>query len=159
MMSSKRANWCTPDEVLELVRKVGPIALDPCSNKHSRVRARRELRLERGENGLVQPWARGRGAGLVYVNPPYGDAVKEWCAKIELEAAQGCEVIALLAARTCTAWFQEYAARADAVCFWRGRIKFLGAKSGAPFPSLVLYYGPRPARFRAVFARAGRCYS
>lgn len=31
LMSSAKDDWQTPAEVLELVRKVGPIVLDPCT--------------------------------------------------------------------------------------------------------------------------------
>ena len=35
--SSERKDWCTPDDELALVRQLGRIGLDPCSNPASRV--------------------------------------------------------------------------------------------------------------------------
>jgi hypothetical protein len=63
-------NWCTPDEVVEAVHETfeGPPDIDPCSNKHSRIRAKVEFSLENGYDGLVDRWP-----GLTaYINHPFG---------------------------------------------------------------------------------------
>ncbi len=65
-------------------------------------------------DGLARSW----GGHRVYCNPPYG----------------------LLPARTDTAWWHDYAMGADEIRFIRGRLRFGGATSGAPFPSVVLVY-------------------
>jgi hypothetical protein len=154
LMSSERADWNTPACVLELVREVfgGRVPFDPCSNATSIVNARRSLSLEAGQDGLVYDWSRH---GSVYVNPPYGREIGRW---IEKCAAEGCidgaEIIALVPARTDAKWFQR-CFYASAICFWRGRLRFLGAPSSAPFPSAVVYWGGAVARFADVFGRVG----
>jgi hypothetical protein len=152
LMSSARDSWNTPPEVLELVRRLGPIGLDPCSNAGSIVGASEEWRLERGEDGLARPWAL---AGLVYVNPPYGREIGPWAQKMAAEGRAGVEIVALLPARTDARWWQESVRTADALLFWRGRLRFLGAPSSAPFPSAVAYWGPRWLTFLSVFGERG----
>lgn len=67
----------------------------------------------------------------------------------------GRNVIALLPARVDTKWFR-YAWEADALCFWYGRLTFLGAEANAPFPSVFAYWGKHRYRFAAAFADAGK---
>jgi hypothetical protein len=64
----------------------------------------------------------------------------------------GCTVVALVPARTDTRWFHEYVwdsetdmpKRYVSVRFVKGRLKFGGATSGAPFPSMVVVFRKRP---------------
>ncbi len=54
-------------------------------------------------------------------------------------------------ARTDTAWWHDWVVgHATEVRFIRGRLKFGGSKSGAPFPSAVVVYDKRPRRWWAV---------
>ncbi len=152
LLTSKRPDWNTPPEVLRRVCRVGRIALDPCGNDTSIVPARLRLTASTlGGCGLAQQW---HVRGLVYVNPPYGRAIADWVNKIDFEAQVGTEIVALLPARIDTKWFAKVW-RAPALCFWRGRITFLGADSGAPFPSVVAYWGQRVGRFASAFHSAG----
>ena len=67
------------------------------------------------------------------------------------------QAILLTNNNTDTRWFHDYVwQKAVAVCFWRGRLKFSGADSGAPFPNAVAYYGPCPFLFETAFASAGK---
>ena len=61
--------WGTPEKYVRAVRDFfgGHIALDPCSNEYSIVRAKTEYRLPR-HDGLRETW----DFPTVYVNPPYG---------------------------------------------------------------------------------------
>ncbi len=154
LMTSARGSWNTPSEVLDLVRKVAPIGLDPCSNPDSIVRAETEWS-QPGVNGLLHPW---RSQGLVFVNPEYGRKIGAWterCAEFGKEDLIGDELIALLPCRTDAKWFRDVWT-ADAICFWRGRLKFLGAPSSAPFPSCIAYWGQNPFLFAQVFSAAGK---
>ena len=54
-------------------------------------------------------------------------------------------VVMLLAARPDTRWWHEWVAgKATEVRFVKGRLKFGGSESGAPFPSAVVVYDKRP---------------
>lgn len=74
--------YCTPSEVLDLVRSIAPIVFDPCSDPDDVVGAECGVMLpslwnaEWGDppanivlaSGLELPWA-GLEQGLVYINP------------------------------------------------------------------------------------------
>lgn len=55
-------------------------------------------------------------------------------------SAQNNKFVCLLPARLGSGWF-DTVWMAEALIFIRGRIKFVGAKSGAPFPSIVAIMG------------------
>lgn len=150
LLGSECEHWNTPAIVLETLLELWPdgIDLDPCTNDGSLVPAAKTY--TKAEDGLTRPWA-----GRVFVNPPYGRGVLAWLERAHLTAQEGGEVAMLLPARVDTAWFHTYGARADAVCFWRGRLTFVGAPDPAPFPSAVLYYGRARARFARVFSQHG----
>lgn len=163
--SSVKMDWCTPDNVLELVRKVGPIALDPCTTADNPVGAAVFITPDMGRGGLEADWLLLSGqdpslpgsGGLIYCNPPYGREIGSWVRKCSAEAARGAEVVLLVPARTDTAWMQEAVHVPDGptVLWWRGRLKFKGAKDSAPFPSALLYWGNRYQRFMRVFEDKG----
>lgn len=155
LMSSANPNWETPDEFLSLVREVfgGPIGHDPCTTPDNPTSA---YSFETPDtNGLSSDWGRN---SPVYMNPPYGRGIAPWVRKARDEGSRGVEIIALLPARPDTKWFQGVWT-APVVCFWRGRLKFRGADNSAPFPSVVPYWGHRPARFVEVFSPHGHCVS
>jgi phage N-6-adenine-methyltransferase len=150
MMSSAKDDWQTPDVVLDLVRELGPIALDPCSSGSDAVGAT----LSYTAGGLESDWVRDSFGGTVYVNPPYGRDIGCWTSKAN-ESGGGAQIVALLPARTDTMWWQRDVVCADAICFWRGRLTFKGAPAPAPFPSAIAYWGERGKAFGRVFAPHG----
>lgn len=149
LMSSKRDTWNTPSAVLQRVFQLGPVGLDPCSNNSSIVGPN----IAWEQAGLELPWS---GYGLVYVNPPYGRAIKLWTAKMRYEALiNNVEIVALLPCRTDTKWFQEDVYTAQKLCLWKGRLHFGDGPNPAPFPSVVAYWGSRGDLFADSFASAG----
>lgn len=142
LLSSKRMDWQTPPEILALVEKVAPIMLDPCPPNHI-------------VDGLTTSWR--TNDGLTYVNPPYGRELGQWIKKAMVEADNGAEIIMLIPARPDTRYWQDFILPfARAVCFWRGRIKFVGADAPAPFPSAFVYWGKRNEdKFIEVFTKRG----
>lgn len=164
LMSSDRGDWCTPDVVLDLVRKIGPIGLDPCANECRTIGARQEFfgPQDGGIDGTTATWKVKPGE-VIYVNPPYGRGVIEvwlsacwyWGLKEYGNACENASLIALVPARTDTKWWHNSAVYADRICFWQGRLKFIGATAGAPFPSALLYWGNKPKKFSSVFSEHG----
>jgi hypothetical protein len=73
------------------------------------------------------------------MNPPYGADIKKWMKKAYEESLNGTRIVCLVPSRTDTAWWHEYAAKGKCV-FIRGRLKFKGAESSAPFPSALVIY-------------------
>lgn len=155
--SSERHDWETPDEVLELVRKVGRIGLDPCTTEANPCDAETWF-FPGQEDGLKADWCRYvmfDGTEVVYVNPPYGRGIRRWIQKCCDESKRGAEIVALVPSRTDTAWFRNAWDHSSSACFWQSRIVFRGAEAGAPFPSAVFYWGPKPYLFAHVFSE--RC--
>lgn len=151
--TSHRDDWNTPAPVLDRVRLVAPIGLDPCSNLSSIVNARVELRLPQ-RDGLSCSWVGELAPGEVaFANPVYGRHIGPWMAKCAEEARRGADIIALVAARPDTAWFRVCWDTAAAICFWRGRITFLGAPYPAPFPSAVVLWSDS-VKVRTAFSGA-----
>lgn len=97
---------------------------------------------------------------VAFLNPPYGSVIGNFVAKAAMEAEKGVTTATLLPARTDTAWFQDWVFRAAEIRFIRGRLRFVGATSSAPFPSCVAvfrpgYEGPLP-RLRMMEKINGR---
>lgn len=149
-------DWNTPPEILDPIRAFGAIALDPCDNRASIVNAATVC-----VDGLLEDWRAVIGArpGLVFVNPPYSN-VTPWIRKAASEAARGVPVVTLLPADTSTRWFHgdlvgRAGYHADAILYYRRRVKFLGANGSPKFPSLLAYWGADSARFRDHFSPHG----
>lgn len=74
------------------------------------------------------------------MNPPFSNWQK-WVEKGCEEYLKGKVVVFLLAARTDTKAFHEIILPyASEIRFIKGRLKFGGAKRGAPFPSMVVIF-------------------
>lgn len=153
---------CTPPDVLELVRKVGPIGFDPFPGLHSLVNPR----MSAPEDGFDGGWFEGIERGeVVFGNPPYSRGhlpkfAAAWAALGGLPALTGTHAIALLPAATGTKWFDVMCRSSKVLVLWRGRITFWmdgrPTKGGGKFDSALWYNGPNPYRFADVFAPFGR---
>lgn len=131
--STGKDDWETPEWFIRLLkREFGYIDLDPCATAES---TKAPIFFTEKENGLVQPWF-----GTVFVNPPYSQMAK-WAAKAYSEAKMGHtkNILFLCAARTDTCAWWDYLRWGD-VRFIKGRLKFVGAKSSAPFPSALVIF-------------------
>ncbi len=156
-----RDDWTTPAYVVAAVREAlgGTIDLDPCGNARSIVGAKRELRLERGENGLTDSWA---GAKTVYVNSPFGVGLSRWVGRcVAARRDLRAEVVQLLPVATETAWWQRMIfPTAAAICFPDHRIAFdEGEGGGAPMATSLVYWGSHPDRFASACLVLGHVVS
>lgn len=137
LTTSASDRWFTPQDLLTEIRAFLGYYYDPCPAK---------LAGERIDTGLWQVWR-----GAVFVNPPYGRIIGRWVVKAMTDPVD--ELLLLVPARTDTAWFQSL--YDHPICFIRGRLRFSGSKDNAPFPSALIYRGPRPAEFRTAFRHRG----
>jgi len=139
--SSQSEDWATPMDFFGPLNAEFDFTLDPCCSDWNR-KCPRGFTVE--QDGLAQPWAPAR----VFLNPPYGHGIARWIAKARAEQESGALVVALLPARTDTAWWHDHVERkASEVRFIRGRLKFVcrdGRRNNAPFPSAVAVYRPKP---------------
>lgn len=75
------------------------------------------------------------------MNPPYGRQIGNWVKKAKEAARQEkATVVCLLPARTDTAWWHDYAMKANEIRLIRGRLRFGDGKGSAPFPSAVVIF-------------------
>ena len=161
LFTSAREDWCTPDPILDAIRRFnhGTIGLDPCSGPQSRVRALCSYALP--QDGLSLPWD---SLGLVFVNPPFGrkkgsPGVVRW---VERASTHGDETILLVPARTEAGWWCDHVwQNAAAICWVRGRVRYRDGITGetpkgvsSTFPTAIVLFST-PARGR-VFASALR---
>jgi hypothetical protein len=162
---SQSQHWGTPGKYVDAVKQVfgGRIALDPCSNSYSLVKAEVEYSLPH-RDGLEAPW----NFPTIFVNPPYGidrdrgTSIKDWlhhCAAAHRE--HGSEVIALVPVATNTGhWKSSVFGQAAAVCFlYDTRLRFLvngrDEGKGAPMSCAMIYWGKNYDLFFEVFSHHG----
>lgn len=168
-------NFVTPDWFMEKVRRVGPIALDPCATdgKHDTVKAKVSLREGGRPDYFGADWKRLAKGGLVFVNPEYSD-MNPWMEKLVHEACRGVEVLGLLPSRTGPEWWHHYIVPTfTAMVLWDGRIRFFDPKTGKPtryrdkrtrkmregsgkFDNAVVYWGQRQGLFLREFGFDGQ---
>ena len=134
-----RHDWQTPDCVLERVRKVGEIYLDPCTSADNPTGAMKFY--TEADDGLSRSWKHKHRKKVTFVNPPYGRSLGVWSDKIIDEHMNGTSIIALVPSRTDTKWFTRMVTVASDIGFIRGRLTFKGATAPAPFPSVLFYFG------------------
>ena len=148
----------TPEDVLDVVRAVGPIVLDPCSTPDNRTKATHFYTF--ADDGLSQDWWEVTRGGLIFVNPPFSN-LKKWVNKFAEESAKGCNIVSLLPGDTSTIWFQEIVwEKASAICYWKGRIEFIRTSkafgTGAMQPTAFPFWGPDVDLFEKAFSSHGR---
>jgi phage N-6-adenine-methyltransferase len=116
--------WYTPPEYLDHARAVlGEIDLDPASSRDAQRTVKAAEFFTLSDDGLKHEW-RGR----VWLNPPYAQpAIAHFVSKMMEERLSGRVTAAIMLTHnyTDTAWFQEAASVADAICFTRGRVRFI----------------------------------
>jgi hypothetical protein len=146
----------TPDDpILDRVRLVDVIALDPATPAHNPTGARIFVTKDSQPEGLGADWLELSGGGLTFLNPPYSRSLgSRFISKACAEARRGCEIIALLRCDSSTEGVREVFRTARLVCFPK-RIKFVGAVGSPNFASLVAYFGPRPQTFARAFRDLG----
>lgn len=156
MMSSSNDDWGTPQELYDCLDKLFDLRLDVCANEKN---AKTYYYFDEKNNGLKQRWF-----GNCFMNPPYSKPNKKenkpglihWIEKTirESKKKRVNYVVALLPARTETDWFELVWENASLILFLHGRLKFEGAKSSAPFPSVIAIFGK--SKFpKKVFRKLG----
>ena len=124
LFSSSSVHWSTPSDIYDFyVSDRG--FFDPCP-------------LYSSFNGLEIEWL-----PFNFVNPPY-DNILGFVIKAIEESKKGRVSVFLVPSRTDTKWFHLLLNSCYCeIIFIKGRLKFGGAKSYAPFPSLLITIYPK----------------
>lgn len=135
LFSSKSVEWETPQDVFDEWDLLFGFELDVCATKQNKKCVEY---FDRKVDGLTHPWNKK----VCWMNPPYGRGLTgKWVKKAYEETKAGAIVVALLPARTDTKWFHQYClSDICEVTFLPGRLKFVGAKHSAPFPSMIAIF-------------------
>jgi len=147
LFTSKSNEWETPQELFDGLDKEFNFDLDPCATKEN---AKCSIYYTKEEDGLAQNWnivdlGIRFEINSVFMNPPYGREIGKWVEKAYKESRRstsrtyGATVVCLLPARTDTKWFHDYCLKGE-IRWIKGRLRFVGAKNSAPFPSMIVIF-------------------
>lgn len=156
MFSSAKDDWRTPPELFVKLDAEFGFAIDMAANRENALCAGYFGPDGLGEDGLLGDYGRalravedGTGRRAFWCNPPYSRGLQaKFIAKAAAESSIGRTVVMLLPARTDTIAFHRHIWDADKhqprpgveVRFLKGRITFVGAEHGAPFPSMIVVF-------------------
>jgi phage N-6-adenine-methyltransferase len=133
--SSLSDEWSTPQDFFQRLDREFGFELDVAA-RASNAKCPKFFTL--AEDGLRQHWQ-----GVTWCNPPYTRRqIGNWLKKAYESAAAGATVVCLIPSRTDSKFWHDYVMRASEIRFVRGRLKFSGAKTGAPFPNAVVVFRP-----------------
>lgn len=158
----ERDSRFTPAAFVDIIEKVwGHIDLDPCAHIESPVRAVRKILLSEGGDGLRDEWS-GR---FVYVNPPFS-SMTSWLRRADEMWSSGKvgKVVALVPARTDSAYFHDRLAEVCDIGFLRGRMQFARASGRSdkanrvPFPLMVCIWGATREEIQAFDLLSPCCW-
>jgi phage N-6-adenine-methyltransferase len=128
---SDKHDWETPQELFEKLDREFHFTLDVCAVPEN---AKCTHYFSPTDDGLSKEWT-----GVCWMNPPYGREIGKWMQKALHESEHGVTVVCLVPARTDTEWWHKYAMQGE-IRFLRGRLRFQGANSTAPFPSAIVIF-------------------
>jgi phage N-6-adenine-methyltransferase len=126
VFSSASNEWATPSDVYEALNDEFGFTYDPCPL---------------WDGGLVSDGLLADWGAVTFCNPPYSD-IANWVMKAWQQWRKGCTVVLLIPSRTDTRWWHDYVMKATEIRFIKGRLKFGGAATSAPFPSCVVVWRP-----------------
>lgn len=137
LLSSGKDDWATPQDFFEKLDRIYHFTLDPCATPEN---AKCPIFFSKETDGLKQSWA----GQTVFMNPPYSRGNQEkFIHKAYEESLKGALVVCLIPARTDTKIWHEIIFPNAKIEFLKGRLKFVGGKYGAPFPSALVIFNPR----------------
>ncbi len=157
--NSGENEWYTPKEFIESARKaMKGIDLDPASSAVANKTVKAKTYFTQENDGLKHNWA-----GNVWLNPPYAQPlISYFSEKLINEIPNIKQAVVLVNNATETNWLQPLLETCGAVCFLKGRVKFIdknGDPSGAPLQGqAIIYFGSRPQSFINEFIQYGVCF-
>ena len=141
MRTSISDSWTTPRDFYERLNSEFNFTLDAAALQSSTLVSGNWYGPDHPDqlrrDALSRDWKVDSKGGAVWLNPPYGRAIKAFMAKAHSEIGGGLIIVALVPARTDTQWWWDSVIMHE-VRFIKGRLKFGGQKNSAPFPSAVV---------------------
>ena len=134
IFSSVRHDWETPQSLFDELNREFGFEVDVCATEAN---AKCQRFFSKNDDGLQKRWT-----GVCWMNPPYGREIGAWMQKAYTESQIGATVVCLVPARTDTRWWHDFAVLGE-IRYLRGRVRFVGAKANAPFPSAVVIFRPK----------------
>lgn len=139
--------WQTPEEVLDLARKVLGVRffdLDPASSREANERVRARKIYTKADNSLGKEWN-----GVVWLNPPYSNpAVGQFAEKLlaEFEVTRVAKAAMIVNSSTETGWYQSLLRKAI-VFLPDHRIDFMthGRNGQTRLPQTMFFLGVHEA--------------
>ena len=140
MFSSLNDTWTTPKSFFGTLNDEFDFKLDAAALQSSALcplwygpdHAQEDWR-----DAFARDWQKDAG-GNIWLNPPYGNVIKNWIAKANVEATLGGgNIVCLVPSRTDTRWWWEGCIQHE-IRFIKGRLKFGDGKNCAPFPSALV---------------------
>ncbi len=152
--------WYTPQAYIESARRImDTIDTDPASSDIANKIVKASTFYTSKDDGRTKSWS-----GNIWLNPPYAQPlISEFCQLLlkkywDKELSQAC---VLINNATETVFYQDMLASCNAVCFIKGRVKFVdesGKASGMPLQGqTILYFGAKVEAFIKEFSRYGVC--
>jgi len=155
--NSGENEWYTPPEYINAARSaMGDIDCDPASSAIANKTVKAEIYFTEKENGLANKWN-----GRVWMNPPYAQPLcQQFCSALveKYQAKEIEQACVLVNNATETVWQQEMLSACAAVCFVKGRVRFIdiAGNPGAPLQGQVLlYFGNSVTTFKKHFESFG----
>lgn len=151
MFSTGKDEWQTPPDLFARLNDEFHFTLDAAASLHNH-QCPKWLGPDHPDperrDGLAYDWC--LDGGPVFLNPPYSRGLQRKFIELASVSAQlqGLTVVMLLPARTDTKAFHTHIWAACAhrpqtgveVRFLPGRLRFVGASAGAPFPSMIVVF-------------------
>lgn len=130
-----REDWCTPQPLFDKLNAEFHFTFDGAADASNA----KCVRFDDGVFGSL-PWT----GEVVWLNPPYGyKNLDKWIGKSYRESKNGATVVCLVPAHTGQPWWHDWViGKASEIRWIKGKIKFVGAESCAPFPSCIIIYRP-----------------
>ena len=146
MFSSKSDEWSTPQATFDALAREFPFTVDLAATAEN---AKCRQFITAHHNALNRDWWEYGDYG--WLNPPYSRGLcPRFIAKAAEERRKGFTTVMLLPARTDTTAFHAHIYDSEKwqpregveIRLLPGRLRFGGAKAGAPFPSMVVVFRP-----------------
>jgi len=134
LFSSEKTDWVTPQYLFDALNAEFHFTLDAAASMENR---KVDKFFSVHQDSFRLQWK-----GVVWLNPPYSREIGRWLEKAKNSAESNmATVVVLCPARCDTNWWFNHV-RFGEVRFLKGRLRFEGGETSAPFPSALAIFRP-----------------